>query len=552
MRERLKGLLVLMFVLSLAVAGCSAKSASNETKENDQPVGRQETVVGEKNTDIQPVGEDNSPDESGYKHQKDFYTHQILNGKTEITPNVILFFHDYFSKNSNELRLLPEFSPGTPPGWSELSDFLVANIDEWPDDMLLTGEQFKTYMKRYFADARYTPSWYGPQYKDEKYVFSGGFDVLGTFLYEITSLEKGRTKDGKDKWKAHIKGYYFGESDDTAEDYGNQSDNAKAVRAEMKKKENTGLTFRQVKESLVLKDPDSILDVTSEWTIEFMVNNPTEECYFTYLSCSRGPDNGQKLPQKPQPQLLVFNRYPSGYDFIESIADRRGHVEITVEMRKKFNLFARDYRWCYMPDMDGYESFFDTKRYADSFGYSNFADAVLYMMSYLRFPEKVSAKAMENAIQTLFVAKNYNHQDMPHQAYPKIANYKDGYYSPWPEGTPDYNRMFFLLTNLDIEEQESGEVYITIRAKQYYFEHPSYEPGENEKWLAKKANELGLPDLQAAAKLIADNKMDGMEGTVEYETTMVYNMKYTSPYDYAPRFIFSRSRSIQYDQPFAD
>lgn len=101
------------------------------------------------------------------------------------------------------------------------------------------------------------------------------------------------------------------------------------------------------------------------------------------------------------------------------------------------------------------------------------------------------------------------------------------------------------MTGLTVEEQESGEVDITVKAKQYYFEHPSYAPGENEKWLAEKAKELGISDLEAAAKLIAENKMDGINGEKEYETTLVYKMKGTVPADYAPRVVFSRSRSLE-------
>jgi len=246
------------------------------------------------------------------------------------------------------------------------------------------------------------------------------------------------------------------------------------------------------------------------------------------------------------PEPYLYQQYPSGYEFIETVSRLRGNVEITNELREKFNRFAKDYRWCYMPDMDGYESFFDTGRsYANALGYSNFANAVFYAMSYLRFPEKVSEQTVQSTIAALFVAKDGVHQPMPHQAYRKIANYADGYYSPWPEGTPAYDRMFFLLTGLKVEEQESGEVYITVQVKQYYFEHPSFAPGKNEKWLAEKAIELGLSDLEAAAKLIVENKMDGIKGEKEYETTLVYLMKNTVPADYAPRVVFSRSRSIE-------
>lgn len=250
--------------------------------------------------------------------------------------------------------------------------------------------------------------------------------------------------------------------------------------------------------------------------------------------------------REPESDIYLFRQYPSGYEFIETVSGLQGEVEITNELREKFNRFAKDYRWCYLPDLDGYESFFDTGRsYANSLGYANFANAVFYALSYLRFPEKVSEETVQNTIAALFAAKDGVNRPMPHQAYRKIANYADGYYSPWPEGTPAYDRMFFLLTGLKVEEQESGEVYITVRAKQYYFEHPSYAPGENEKWLAEKTKELGLADLEAVAKLIAENKMDGINGEKEYETTLVYMMKGTVPADYAPRIIFSQSRNLE-------
>lgn len=68
------------------------------------------------------------------------------------------------------------------------------------------------------------------------------------------------------------------------------------------------------------------------------------------------------------------------------------------------------------------------------------AEAVSYVLSYLKYPQKMSAQAMQNAVQSLFVAKD-SYQDMLHQAYPKLANYEDGYYSPWPEGTPSQEKQ---------------------------------------------------------------------------------------------------------------
>ncbi len=523
-------LIPLLLMMSLLLTACSSvpSSAPSPAPESYDS----ETAI--KNEDV-------------YAHQQDFYTNQILNGKTEITPELMLFFHDYFSKNGNELRLLPEFAFGKAPAWDDLSQYIIFNAYEDFVDGSISEEKFDRQITRFFWPVIYTQKdGTGLIYENGKYTIRYGSDAHGWAIYELTGLKnKGKTERGPDKWEATIRGYFFAELDSDPAEEG-YSENGKAVWTEMKKAENKGLTFWQVQDSLVLKNPGSILELGCEWTIEFAVNDPEGDIHFTYMSCSRSPKDEQVLPQQVPGDIYLFQQYPSGYDFIKTVCGQRGEVEITNELREKFNLFARDYRWCYMPDMDGYESFFDTGySYANSLGHANFADAVFYALSYLRFPEKVSAQTVQSTIAALFVAKDGVHQPMPHQAYGKTANYADGYYSPWPEGTPDFDRMFFLLTGLKVEEQESGEVYITVQATEYYFAHPSYIPGENEKWLAEKAKELDLSDMEAAAKLIAENKMDGIKGAKEYETTLVYMMKNTVPVDYAPRVVFSRSRSIE-------
>jgi len=222
-----------------------------------------------------------------YDYQWDFYTHQIQNGQTEITPVTKLFFHDYFSKNSTELRLLPEFSPGGALDWSALSDYLIFNTSEEWEDGYVTEAEFEKFMDRFFRDVQYSPKpGYGLVFKDGKYTYVGGTDAHGSFLYELTGLEKGRTKEGQDKWKATIKGYYFYELDSDP-DAGHYSENAKVVWEEMKKEEYKGRSFWEVRDSLVLRDPGSKLQASTEWTIEFTVNDPKEDIYFTYLSCAR-------------------------------------------------------------------------------------------------------------------------------------------------------------------------------------------------------------------------------------------------------------------------
>jgi hypothetical protein len=273
--------------------------------------------------------------------------------------------------------------------------------------------------------------------------------------------------------------------------------------------------------------------------------NLTDEIKLEPISDTANTDTISNDEQKQEVSEVQFAFYPSGANFIASIINKRGNVEITDEMRERFNLFARDYRWVYMPDMDGYESFFETTHYVDSYGHNNFADAVFYVLHYLKCPEKMSAEAMQNAIQSLFVAKD-SYGEMPHQAYFKFANYEDSYYSPWPEGGLDHDRMFYLLTGLDVVQEGSNDVYITIRTKDYYFNDPGYEPGANEKWLAEKPKELGIPDMQAAAKLIASGEIEEIEGRYEFETIIYINNSGENPHGMNPRFVSSRSRDIEY------
>lgn len=221
-----------------------------------------------------------------YSYQGDFYTHQIINGETDITAVTMLFFNDYFSKNHLELRILPNFPLGGTPRWHDLSDYMIGNTsDQWADGFM-TKEQFDKNMMRFFGNINYTyePGW-GLIYKDGKYISVGGFSLDGSLIYELTNLERGKTQEGKDTWKANIKGYYFRELDGSFEDIQNQSKNAQVVWAEMKKEDNIGLDFWQVREHLVFNDPGSKLDVVCEWVIEFTVNDPLGDIYFTYLSC---------------------------------------------------------------------------------------------------------------------------------------------------------------------------------------------------------------------------------------------------------------------------
>lgn len=242
----------------------------------------------------QPVDWSHQPSEEAkisynhwfYESQWAFYRDQIRDAKTDISRDTLLFFHRYFSENNMELRLLPEFSAKGIEDETLLSHFIIANSDdgEWADGSL-TEADFDRYMKKYFGDLRYTHKTYGLlEHKDGKYDVRFGFSYHGSVLYEITSLEKRRSADGKDIWKAKINGYYFNEGDGLAEDE-YQSDNAKAVWLELKKPDHKYYTFQQMRDRMLLQNPGEKLKATGGWTIEFTVNDPLADIYFTYLSC---------------------------------------------------------------------------------------------------------------------------------------------------------------------------------------------------------------------------------------------------------------------------
>lgn len=251
----------------------------------------------------------------------------------------------------------------------------------------------------------------------------------------------------------------------------------------------------------------------------------------TGCSASRAVDagrEGKELPGLPNGQ---FADYPSGAAFLERVIDARGSdIEIT-------------------DDMDGYESFFENSHYADSYGFHNFADAVFYVLAYMGHPESVTSTSMEEAVRKLFVAQDGTYEAMPHQAYRKFARYENGSYSPWPEGGLDHARMFYLLTALDVSQAGDGAVYIQVRAKTYYFEDTAvHTAGDNEKWLEAQAAKLGVPELEAAARLTASGDMAEIGGVSEFQTTI--RVDAAGPRGLNPQFVQSRSRGIAFEPPF--
>jgi len=55
----------------------------------------------------------------------------------------------------------------------------------------------------------------------------------------------------------------------------------------MKKEEYKGLNHWEARNRLVWNNPGSVLDPACDWIIEFTVNDPMGDMYFTYLSCEK-------------------------------------------------------------------------------------------------------------------------------------------------------------------------------------------------------------------------------------------------------------------------
>jgi len=222
-----------------------------------------------------------------YDYQHDFYVHQIRDGETSISAATKIFFNDYFRNNSRRIRSLPEFSQEKNPDLDELAKFVYENTEYNPEDRSITKEAFAETVKKYFGDLIYPDqgSTY-LEYIDGKYIPKGWSDH-GFFIYELTDLAKGKTKDGKDSWKARITGYYFYELDGDPDEASWKSKNAQVVWSKMKEEEYKGLNFWQACDRLAWNNPGNSLEPAGEWLFEFTVNDPLGDIYFTYLSCEK-------------------------------------------------------------------------------------------------------------------------------------------------------------------------------------------------------------------------------------------------------------------------
>lgn len=221
-----------------------------------------------------------------YAYQWEFYTQQIRDGKTDISEGTQRFFNDYFRTNSMELRCLPVFARGKNPIWDDITQFVVFNASHSWNNGSMPKEQFAETVTKYFGDINYIHKSSGNvEYHDGLYTASG-MSLHGFYIYELKNLEKGQTPEGKESWKAQITGYYFHELDGDPHN-SSSSKNAQAVYQEMKKDGYQGLSFWQACDRLVWNNPDSVLDPAVEWQVEFIENDPLDDIYFTYLSCTK-------------------------------------------------------------------------------------------------------------------------------------------------------------------------------------------------------------------------------------------------------------------------
>lgn len=273
--------ITMLLLFCFMPTGCQNSPLRNEKREEVTEIEQSQNE--EKNKEaIAPV------DNSKYLSQNDFYVHHLKDGRTDISATIQIFFNDYFRNNADEIRSLPEFSFGTSPNWDDLTKFIYENIDHDSSDLSITKDDFAATVKKYFGNITYThQSSSYLEYQDEKYTPVGWSDH-GFFIYELTELEKARMEDDKDSWKAKITGYYFYELDgDPHESPSMQSQNAQAVWEEMKKEEYQGLNFWQACDRLVWNNPGTVLTPACEWVIQFTVNDPLGDIYFTYLSCEK-------------------------------------------------------------------------------------------------------------------------------------------------------------------------------------------------------------------------------------------------------------------------
>lgn len=185
---------------------------------------------------------------------------------------------------------------------------------------------------------------------------------------------------------------------------------------------------------------------------------------------------------------------------------------ITPELRQKYNLMARDFYFCYLPEFNDYAQAVEAA-----------AGPFVFYTLWPVQENPVPQYEIEQKLAELFVgfeqAPPFVHQD-----FGRYAWYEDGCYTLPPEGCPDFKREFYLLTSLEVKPAPDGsdQIYVFCTATNYYFNDIEvYEPGPDELWLHEQATALGLDDLEAAKYLLADGSLSELEPQIVIQTVLV-------------------------------
>lgn len=201
--------------------------------------------------------------------------------------------------------------------------------------------------------------------------------------------------------------------------------------------------------------------------------------------------------------------------FVQSILQStENQNNITPELRQQYNLMARNFYFCYLPEFNDY---------AEAVA-ANAGSFVFYTLWPVQ-ENPVPQYEIEQKLSDLFVGFD---QAPPfvHQDFGRYAWYEDGCYTLPPEGCPDFEREFYLLHGLEINPAPNGsdQTYLFCTATNYYFNDIEvYEPGPDEQWLHEKATALGLDDLDAANQLLADGGLSELEPKLVLQTVIVIN-----------------------------
>lgn len=214
------------------------------------------------------------------------------------------------------------------------------------------------------------------------------------------------------------------------------------------------------------------------------------------------PDSTGDDPVEIEWQELVSKYNPPAIgDLLQAIKNSNraedGKITITPAIKRQFNQMGEDYLFFFMPQVSWYD-----------FGpavYDPTGEALSYILftwahDFGEFQEVPKYEA-EARLRKIFAAPNDVYPPLKHQEYGKCVMFDGEVYTPWPESY-NANAMIYHLTQLRAT-QDGDYTYYTATADEYQFDARGYyEPGENEKFLAARAEDLGLDYDAALARLL--------------------------------------------------